>query len=664
MSTAGISNTLNDLNNEQRIAAEHIDGPFLCIAGPGSGKTYTLVRRVQNLVQHNINPNSILVVTFTKNAATEMKNRYLALPNAVVGPTFCTIHSFSYSILVNELNYNNNQIMSEREQLKFIRDVMDNENKKRTAGDIRRIAKNLISDFSSYHCCANREKWRPRSFEEVEQFLPYYKKYVAYKEKNHMIDFDDMLFKCRDLFTAHPSVLEKYRNYFRYIMVDEFQDTSQVQADILYMLAAPRNNIFITGDDDQSIYEFRSARPDIMLNFPKAFPDCKMVKLTTNYRSEKNIITAASNLIGYNNNRFDKDIKGNKTENGIVTVKNAPSRGDQMAMISQYIKDEHEANKIEYKDIAILCRTNDEVSKAARELSDQNIPFVSNDAIEDIHDTWLFHALLSYLKIVYEEDTENDRKYIINKPSRYIKNELITKTNGNFEALLYELPAKRRSMIRGLINDIRLMRNNIQNDMYKNVGAVLSNIIIIFDIESYITDYCDYAIIDEDRYLDMLNTFVDEAAKYKTFDKYLRAIEKSDMQLKKKKKQSTENGVTISTIHRAKGLEWNEVIIPSCFHGNIPHIPKDDPDPFGPHEEERRLFYVAITRARNKCVLITVEKKGPSEYLDEIQKEKGKNQNGNEQSNDVVVNISDVRKKMQKETKTSKASKRKISQRG
>lgn len=625
---------LKDLNKEQRIAAEHIDGPFLCIAGPGSGKTFTLVRRVFNLVQHNIKPTSILVVTFTRAAANEMRERYLTLPNSVDGPAFCTIHSFTYRILMVEEGYTSDQIMDEQAQIRFIRDLMMNEDINRTNNDIRRIAKNMISDFSSYHCAEDKASWAPRSFPKKSQFLPYYEKYTAYKEKHHMIDYDDMLFKCRDLFLTNKVVLNKYREMFHYIMVDEFQDTSRVQADILYMLAAPRNNIFITGDDDQSIYEFRSARPDIMLSFPKKYPDCGIARLTTNYRSGRIIIKAAENLIGHNKERFDKDIRGYKDEDGDVFVQKSATRADEMSVISKYIKNEHSKNDVAYKNIAVLCRTNAEVSKVVRELSDQDIPFVANEMIEDIHDTWLFKTLLSYLKVIYQKDTMEDRAFIINRPSRYVKKALINETKADLDELIKVSSKNSKGLLRMLREDLNMMKQSVAKNHYKSMYQVLKDIILLFDIEDYISDYCNYAILDEDRYLDMLQTILDEAEKYHSFNTYITSIEKSDKKLKEKRKKSVEDGVAVSTIHRAKGLEWDEVIIPSCIHGNLPSIPQDDPEPDGPHEEERRLFYVALTRAKKKCMMVTVQGFKESEYVTEATSaSKSKPKENNEQFN-------------------------------
>ena len=417
-------------------------------------------------------------------------------------------------------------------------------------------------------------------------------------------------------------------------MFDEFQDTSRVQADILYMLAAPRNNIFITGDDDQSIYEFRSARPDIMLSFPKKYPDCGIARLTTNYRSGRIIIKAAENLIGHNKERFDKDIRGYKNEDGDVFVQKSATRADEMSVISKYIKNEHSKNDVAYKNIAVLCRTNAEVSKVVRELSDQDIPFVANEMIEDIHDTWLFKTLLSYLKVIYQKDTMEDRAFIINRPSRYVKKALINETKADLDELIKVSSKNSKGLLRMLREDLNMMKQSVAKNHYKSMYQVLKDIILLFDIEDYISDYCNYAILDEDRYLDMLQTILDEAEKYHSFNTYITSIEKSDKKLKEKRKKSVEDGVAVSTIHRAKGLEWDEVIIPSCIHGNLPSIPQDDPEPDGPHEEERRLFYVALTRAKKKCMMVTVQGLKESEYVTEATSaSKSKPKENNEQFN-------------------------------
>jgi DNA helicase-2/ATP-dependent DNA helicase PcrA len=607
---------MNTLNTEQQKAVDHIDGPFLCIAGPGSGKTFTLVQRVRNLVKHGINPASILVVTFTRNAAEEMRNRYLALPDAVDGPVFCTIHAFAYTVLCHEKGYTSENIMDQAAQTKFVKQILKDENIDRTSKDIQRMAKNMAADFSLYHCCSNKDDFQPSCTNSLDAFLPYYNAYCKYKEKYHLIDFDDMLFLCRDLFRDHPDVLNHYRERFQYLMVDEFQDTSDVQADILYRLAAPKNNIFIAGDDDQSIYAFRNAKPELMLDFPNVFKGCGIAHLTVNYRSEKAVVSAAGKLIQNNQERFAKDIHGNKNEAGAVTCFKCSSAKEEPDFVADLVIKENKAN-VPFEEMAVLCRTNSEVTRIAKKFSDRDIPFYSRDFLDDIHDTWLFKCLITYLKIAYKKHTNADILKVINKPSRYINTEYAKQSKGDLD-VLYDLVPKpfQKRKIKQMVRDIKSVQHAVK---YCNtISEVLDTIIDTFHIEDYIQDYCDYAILDEDKYMEYLNDYLNEAQDFKSYDDYMDFIEENDKKFNEKKNATKPTGVIISTIHGSKGLEWDEVIIPSCEHGNLPYIRKDEDDtPDIPREEERRLFYVALTRARNKCFMISVQGEKDSEYLKE-----------------------------------------------
>lgn len=609
-----MSNFLDGLNNEQRKAVDYINGPFLCIAGPGSGKTFTLVRRVLNLIEHDVDPDKILVVTFSRNAAKEMKERYEALDGSVQGPSFGTIHSLSLSIIRDAYGYTSNDIISEGEKRDFVRHLLDDTGgRDRTTTEQNNLVAKILADFGAYAVTEIKTTFIPKSVKPLSAFLPLYNEYQKYKEENHLIDFEDMLFKCREAL-QDKSILNKWQKKFTHIMIDEFQDTSKVQADILYTLAAPNNNIFIAGDDDQSIYEFRAARPDIMLNFPNEFKGCGIARLTINYRSDKKIIETAGEIIKNNKQRFDKNIIGAKAKEGRVELYSAKDKKDQTRLILTAINDFNKVG-IAYKSMAILCRTNQEVSFFAKKCSDNNIPFYSPDMLTNSHETWLFNVIFSYLKICYKDASLSDYKAIMNKPMRYFSTSMIRSFTSiqNLKAE-WQNDKKVMSRIEWFERDIRDI--SLIPSYYNDLGGVVSYISKLLKFNDMIHDHCAYAFLDEDYYLTLLKDIQDEASMFKSYEQYKAYIEEDDC-LFKEKMSGNYNGVTISTIHRAKGLEWDTVFIPSCKDGNIPYIPREEAGKKLPREEERRLFYVAMTRAKHNCFLFNEMLEIPSPYLKE-----------------------------------------------
>ena len=262
------------LDPAQRKAVNHVDGPFLCIAGPGSGKTTVIIHRVAHLVKHGVDPQRILVMTFAKNAAKELDERYSRLKGAKPGVEFSTIHAFAYKIVRYNREFMNYTIIDSRQQKACFKALLrDLKIELSSYRDMDNIYKEIALDISHYRELSpkGKQSFTPNLFKDLDEFLKYYEGYKKYKQKNLFLDFDDLLYFCRNLLYQKPEVLDFFRSQYDYIMVDEFQDTSEVQANIVYMVAAPKNNLFICGDDDQSIYGFRNAKPQIMISFEDTF---------------------------------------------------------------------------------------------------------------------------------------------------------------------------------------------------------------------------------------------------------------------------------------------------------------------------------------------------------------------------------------------------------
>ena len=321
-----------DYNESQKRAAAHREGPMLVLAGPGSGKTAVITERTARLVGSGIPGGRILVVTFTRAAALEMKNRFRETAGNSAGQvTFGTFHGVFYGILRNTYHINGNNILSEEEKRRLLTELLDQfyPEEDREAD----LPSGLAREISTVKCGRIQVENYYSSLLPEEAFRRVYKAYRRWMEENRKLDFDDIMAECYRLFRQHPEILSRWQKTFQYILVDEFQDISPIQYDIVRMLAAPENNLFIVGDDDQSIYRFRGASPEIMLRFPRDYPQAGTVTLNFNYRCTPEILEAAGRLIRRNQKRFPKDLKAFRKSGAPVRLLKFQLSGFQGRMI-------------------------------------------------------------------------------------------------------------------------------------------------------------------------------------------------------------------------------------------------------------------------------------------------------------------------------------------
>ena len=344
-------------NDSQVKAIGHFNGPCLTLAGPGSGKTAVITERTKKLItKYHVNPSNILVITFTKAAALEMKTRFLSLMgNGSYPVTFGTFHAVYFSILKHAYNYNANNIVREEQKYALMRELVqkhhleyedETEFVSSILGEISMVKNTGVSieHYYSTNCAENI-------------FRRIYGEYHEYLHQHKLIDFDDMLVYTYELFRERKDILSAWQRKFQYILIDEFQDINKIQFDIVKMLAAPENNLFVVGDDDQSIYRFRGARPELMLHFKDDYPEAEQILLDTNYRSQKEIVEASLRLIGCNKERFQKKIQANQEAGEPVEYAVFKSQREEIAKIIWDIQ-AHMDRGGRYEDFAILFRTN------------------------------------------------------------------------------------------------------------------------------------------------------------------------------------------------------------------------------------------------------------------------------------------------------------------
>ena len=606
--------SIDKLNENQLKAVNHLDGPCMVLAGPGSGKTRVITYRIANMfVNKNIKPTSILAISFTKASSIEMKNRALSLSNdfRMNKVTYGTFHSVFFRILRYFENYNIESILDEKTKRIGLKNILKGLNIE-NADDDETIGQ-VINEISY----VKNELMDKRDFKsEVltnDEFIKVYNFYEEYKQQMNKIDFDDMLIKTYELLKNNKAALDRVRSVYRYILVDEFQDINKVQFEALKLIANPSNNIFVVGDEDQSIYGFRGSRPDFLLEFEEYFSNTKKVLLDINYRSKGEIINIANRLIEKNTNRYEKVIKCGQGNGAKVNYISPEDSEEEAVYIAKDIKNKVQEDYTEYTDFAVIYRTNIQSRALVDVFMDMRIPFVVKDSIVTIYDHWAAQDILAYLRIGVNPNSNKDWIRIINKPFRYI-----SKDNLN---LIKDEP----DFINSLINKCDLHPKQVKtiNDLDIDISYVkglnpknaISYIRTTLDYDRYILDYCANRKIKTNGLIEILNELESSATNFKTIQEYLEHIERVKSEIVDNKNNKETDGVIFTTMHSAKGLEFKNVYIIGTNEGTIPHEKSyeiDDEEKKNDQiEEERRLMYVAITRAEeNICISSPINKYG------------------------------------------------------
>ena len=618
-------------SDTQTQAIAHKDGPALVLAGPGSGKTTVITNRIVTLLERYHIPGSrILVITFTRAAAQEMQSRFFTLyqkRNARLdaarstGVTFGTFHSVFYRILKHAYQYDASNILTQKEQYKMIESIIDELDM--DAPDFNELASNLLGEISAVKSnCLSLDYYYAKSCPE-NVFRRVYRLYEKKLRQANKVDFDDILTMTYDLLSKRRDILDAWRQRFSYILIDEFQDINLVQYKTIQLLAAPKNNLFIVGDDDQSIYRFRGARPEIMLGFEKDYPNAIRIMLDINYRSDAYIVAAANHLIVHNTARFPKKIRASHQAAFPVLLKPCRDPAEQNKYLIAQLRDYH-AQGYAYEQMAILFRTNLGIRFVMDALMKGGIPFHMKDAIPNLFAHWISLDIIAYLRLV--SGTGNTRANwlrIMNRPNRYIKREaLVPFTSDISVAQLKAYYQDKDWMLE------RLDRLEYDLSIMKRMSpyAAIHYLSNAMKYQDYLKDYAKEHHINEQELLDVLNAVHESSQSCRTFAEWFTYIDTYTEELQKQAKSpasndaNNESGVCLCTLHCAKGLEYPIVFIPDINEDNIPHARAAvDAD----LEEERRLFYVGITRAKEHLHLYCVseasgKEKFPSRFLEEL----------------------------------------------
>lgn len=612
-------------NEAQEQAIRHIDGPCLVLAGPGSGKTAVITDRTRYLIEEaGIHPANILVVTFTKAAAMEMRERFQSkMQGADVPCTFGTFHSVFFWILRRAYGYTGSQIVTEEEKRKILTELVqkqeleyedEEEFIQNLTGEITLVKSEYmpIEHYYSTTCGEN-------------EFRQIYQGYQERIQQAGKLDFDDMLVYTYELLKERPDICRQWQEKFQYILIDEFQDINRIQYEIVRMLSGDRRNLFVVGDDDQSIYRFRGARPEIMLGFTKDYPEAEVILLNVNYRSSREIVEGSLRMIANNKKRYDKKIVSEQSYVTPICIHELKSPAEEAQDIRKRVQQYHEQG-IPYGEMAVIFRTNMEPRRTVNAFMEYNLPFRMRDHLPNCYDHWIARQVQAYIRIAVGSRERSDFLQIWNRPKRYLRREWLDTPLIDTERILNQVQDKAWAVeaIQKLNSDLERLRKMTPfaaiNYIRKGIGY-----------DQYLEEYAKLRKMKAEELLDILDEIQAMAEPYRDYDSWFRHIEEYGKELEEQRNRQADFGrnqdaVTFTTMHSAKGLEYQVVFVLQANEGIAPYKKAVKPDEI---EEERRMFYVTVTRAKTYLHIYVLKERynkplSPSRFVNEIRFDRAK----------------------------------------
>ena len=605
-----------DFNPQQMQAICHKDGPCLVLAGPGSGKTAVITKRSEYLITNGVHPRNILVVTFTKAAASQMRQRFENMTGRKYqGISFGTFHAIFFTILRHAYNYSAANIVREETKYQFLREI---------------IAKNRIDCQDETEFCSEMlheisvlkndgiavENYYPVHCGK-EVFQTVYREYSRYMNGQRLLDFDDILVYTKELLEQRADIRSAWQKKFSYIMVDEFQDINQLQYQVVRMLAGAAENLFAVGDDDQSIYRFRGSKPELMLNFPKDYPNAKIIQLSVNYRCPKQVVHLAGKLIAHNQNRYPKTIESTGSNGRTVSLRQFERVQEENKAMIQTIRAyvQHGGN---YSQIAVLYRTNVQPGAFIAKLMEYNLPFRTKERIPSLYDHWIAQDVMAYFRFALGGRRRADALRIMNRPKRYLSRESLPEPVVSFDAWqsFYCAQPWIAERVEQLAYDLKVLGRITPyaavNYLRKSIGY-----------DDFLAEYARERQIPPEELAEVLEELQESTKEYHSLPEWMDFTVSYTEELKKKqerKQQENTDSISIMTLHGAKGLEYDLVMIPDLNEGQVPYKKAVLDEEI---EEERRMLYVGMTRAKKQLYLSYVKEMRskqvqPSCFLQEI----------------------------------------------
>ncbi len=598
---------LDNLNDKQKEAVFYNNGPLLIIAGAGAGKTKTLTTKIAYLIEEkNVHPLNILAITFTNKAAKEMKDRLFVLVGDLAKKLqVSTFHSFGLKLLRENyalLGYESNfVIMDSDDSLTVVKKIIKDAGYDSKIYNPRAIRNKISSCKNEMMTPSTYEKFAVSDYEKV--VCEIFTKYEQKLKRNNSVDFDDLLLLPIELFRKNPEVLEKYQDLYRYVLIDEYQDTNEAQYILTKMISKKYQNITCVGDDSQSIYSFRGANYKNILNFEKDYPQAKTILLEQNYRSTSTILDAANQVIKNNTQRKDKNLWTARGIGEKIKYYRAQSEKDEARFTVEKINELHEKG-VEYKDIAVLYRTNAQSRVLEEEMLKDNLPyrvigsfyFYSRKEIKD---------LIAYLRLIHNPKDNVSLLRVINTPKRGIGlktiENLTLKADTEEISLFEAITSGKEYEFKQLIE--RLIEVSAELTLTELIDKVLTATGLKDELESEKTLEAEVRLENLEEFKSITKTFEEREGLISLEDFLLEISLISDVEEYK----DDPNRVSLMTIHSVKGLEFDHVFVVGLEEGIFPHMNSLMEN--AELEEERRLCYVAITRAKDDLYLLNARRR-------------------------------------------------------
>ncbi len=617
-------------NSSQREAVTFGEGPLLVLAGPGSGKTFTITQRILYLIhEKQIPPQKLLVITFTREAALSMRQRFAQISPQNSTVNFGTFHSCFYQILLRSGRISPGNLLNEKQKRELIFPILKKvkENKKLSAAELPELAKSFLGAIGYYKNTGDEKTAGDRLPEEwKEDFSRIYSAYEEARKQTGGLDFDDMLKECEELLQRDVRQRTYWQSLFSHILIDEFQDINYRQYCIVRLLAEKHKNVFAVGDDDQAIYGFRGARPACMKQFVREF-GAKQIVLSVNYRSHQDIVEASLAVIGENRDRFPKKLEPCEThkrkseEEYRVGIREFREAKEQQQYLIHRLKAQTKGETC-----AVLFRTNLSMQSMAAGLTRAGIPFTMKEKGKNIYEHFIVQDIMAYLRVAQGEAARADYLRIVNKPFRNISREAFWK-EVSLQALedyyAERMSGMGESGCRKAYDAVCLLKR--QMEFVRNADLKLAILFLrkACGYEKYLRlRAAGEGQADLAEWMEVLDFITEDAGKYRDFGEWQEAQELYAEQLQRQEPNGTreerrDSKIRLLTVHAAKGLEFDHVWVPDCNEKTFPHGNTSDTEHL---EEERRIFYVAMTRAKKDlellCLTGTAERpRFPSRFL-------------------------------------------------
>ena len=598
---------IDNLNKKQQEAVLKTNGPLLVLAGAGSGKTRVLTTKIAYLIEEkNVEPYNILAITFTNKAAKEMKDRTISLiGDYASGLQISTFHSFGLRLVrdnCERLGYDRNfVIMDSDDSLTVVKKILKSMDKDPKVYNPKAIRNKISSCKNELMTPDMYERYVASDYEKI--ILEVYRKYEKKLKSNNSVDFDDLLILPIKLFKENPDVLQKYQERFKYILIDEYQDTNEAQYILTKMISAKYRNICVVGDIDQAIYGWRGANYKNILNFEKDYKECYTVLLEENYRSTKTILDAANDVIKNNKNRKDKVLWSTKGDGDKIEYFRAFNERDEAQYTIRKIKELHKRG-VGYQDIAILYRTNAQSRTIEEEMLKENLPyrvvgsfyFYSRKEIKD---------LIAYLRLIHNSRDNVSLLRVINTPKRGIGlktiQDLTDKADGEGISIYEAIDSGKALQFKNLIEDLKKVSENLT--LTELIDKVLVASGMKSELESEKSLEAEIRLENLEEFKSITKSFEEREGLISLEDFLLEISLVSDVE---EYKDDTDK-ISLMTIHSVKGLEFDYVFVVGMEEGIFPHM--NSLMESSELEEERRLCYVAITRAKKQLYLVNARKR-------------------------------------------------------